>query len=124
MHAVTTGITRDQMMPGTCRTTSGCLRAHARALSLPLAAKAAAFQNMGLDVYICGVSNDHKRNCGGIRFQLSLTKSGPKSRSCHHLLKFSHAQPIVIASSKVAGTRAPRPPWIVSLYVNQVGDTT
>src|SRR5882672_2813991 len=55
MHAVTPGITRDQMM---ARHMSNHIQVayapDADGAKLALAAKAAAFQNMGLDVYICG----------------------------------------------------------------------
>jgi hypothetical protein len=55
MHAVTPGITRDQMM---ARHKSNHIQVayapDAAGAALALAAKAAAFRDMGLDVYICG----------------------------------------------------------------------
>ena len=55
MHAVTPGITRDQMM---ARHMSNHIQVayapHAEGARLALAAKAAAFHAMGLDVSICG----------------------------------------------------------------------
>jgi hypothetical protein len=55
MHAVTPGITRDQMMS---RHKSNHIQVayapDAEGAKLALAAKAAAFRDMGLDVYICG----------------------------------------------------------------------
>src|SRR5215510_7111136 len=55
MHAVTPGITRDQMM---ARHMSNHIQVayapDAEGATLALAAKAAAFRDMGLDVYICG----------------------------------------------------------------------
>jgi hypothetical protein len=55
MHAVTPGITRDQMM---ARHKSNHIQVayapDAEGAKLALAAKAVAFRDMGLDVYICG----------------------------------------------------------------------
>ncbi len=55
MHAVTPGISRDQMM---ARHKANHIQVayapDAASAKLALAAKAAAFRNMGLDVYICG----------------------------------------------------------------------
>ena len=55
MHAVTPGITRDQMM---ARHKANHIQVayapDAESAKLALAAKAAAFRSMGLDVYICG----------------------------------------------------------------------
>ena len=58
MHAVTYGITRDQMM---ARHKANHIQVayapNAEAASLALAAKAAAFRHMGLQVSVCGTEN-------------------------------------------------------------------
>jgi len=59
MHAVTYGVTRDQMMARHKSNHIQCAYGRdQQSADLALAAKAAAFRNLGIEVFLCGTDVD------------------------------------------------------------------